>query len=870
VETKVTLDLIGLKCAACTAAVERAVGKIPGVKSASANLATRRGTFVFDPKKVSVKDIITAIRKTGYDAALPEPPLIAPPPALRGAAPGGPAAQVRLEVHGMSCAACALAIEGRLKQEPGVKDARINFAANTVTVDYLPDRVDLERIRHAINAIGYHAGDVVGGPPGKQGAAADHAADAHGGHHHGGASRDEVADARRRMILAWVLAAPVIVLMAVEMARGHGGGQMAGHAGMYHGILVLDALIVALSVPVLFIAGSNVYRSAWLSAIHGYPNMDVLIALGTLSSLATGVMKLAGMAIDSYAAVAAMIMGIHLTGRYLEAKARGRASDAVRRLLKLAAKTARLVTPEGEQEIPITALKPGDVFAVRPGEKIATDGTVVSGHTSVDESIATGESMPVEKREGDEVIGATINQAGKIKVKATRVGETTFLAQVARAVQEFQEQKVPIQRLADRITAYFVPTVLVISLVTLVLWLLFPEALAAARDALAFLPVGAAATTLTLAVFAAVAVLVISCPCALGLATPTAIMVGSGVGAELGILLRSAEAVQTARNARVVALDKTGTLTQGKPSVVAVVPAAGVDEAGLLKTAAALERASEHPIARAVVEAAVARGMAAERDLGEPEEFAAKAGLGVRAKLAGRSVVLGKLDFVRSAGVDVSPLEGKVQQIEARGHTVVAVGADGKLLGVIGVADTLKPDSVEAIRALKHLGLKVVMITGDNEPTAKAIASQVGIDDVFANVLPTDKALKVRGIRERYGTVVMVGDGINDAPALAEADVGIAIGTGTDIAMESSDITLAGGSLLGVVRAIALSRAIFAKIKQNLFWAFFYNVVAIPLAALGILHPIIAEAAMALSSINVVTNSLRLRRARKRLAEHAG
>ena len=483
------------------------------------------------------------------------------------------------------------------------------------------------------------------------------------------------------MVLAWALAAPVIVLMAVEMARGHGGGLMAGHPGMYHGSLVLDALIVALSLPVLFYAGSSVYRSAWLSATHGYPNMDVLIALGTLASLSTGVMKLAGMAIDSYAAVAAMIMGIHLTGRYLEARARGRASDAVQRLLKLAAKTAKVITGGVEREVPISALRQGDVFVVRPGEKIATDGTVVSGHTSVDESIATGESMPVEKREGDEVIGATINQTGTVNVKATKVGEATFLAQVARAVQEFQEQKVPIQKLADRITAYFVPAVLVISLITFILWLLFPAALVGVRDALAFLPVNAAATKLTLAVFAAVAVLVISCPCALGLATPTAIMVGSGVGAELGILLRSAEAVQTVRDARVVALDKTGTLTLGKPSVVEIVAAEGFDETGLLKTAAAMERASEHPIARAVVEAAVARGVATERDLEHPEDFVSEPGLGLRAKISGRNVVLGKLDFVKSAGVDVSGLDATAREIESRGRTVVALAADSKYPG---------------------------------------------------------------------------------------------------------------------------------------------------------------------------------------------
>jgi Cu+-exporting ATPase len=783
---QIVLDLIGLRCAACAAAVERAVGKLDGVKSASANLASKKGTFVVDPAKVSVTDIVKAIRGAGYDAVVPAVIPVEVPPAHAGHKATGPI-----------CEACAP----------------------------VP--------------------------------------------HHGPAGVDEVSAARRRMIQAWALAGPVIVLMAIEMVRGH-GAHGAAHGGMAPTSMLLDLLIVVLSLPVLFYAGRGVYRSAWLSAIHGYPNMDVLIALGTLASLATGVMKLAGMRIDSYAAVAAMIMGIHLTGRYLEARARGKASDAVQRLLKLAAKTARVLTAEGEKEMPVAALRPGDVFVVRPGEKIPTDGVVVSGHTTVDESIATGESMPVDKREGDEVIGATINHTGAVNVKATKVGEETFLAQVAKAVEQFQEQKVPIQKLADRITAYFVPAVLVISLVTFLVWMLFPSALVAVRDALAFLPVSAAAATLTLAVFAAVAVLVISCPCALGLATPTAIMVGGGVGAELGILLRSAEAVQTVKDARVVALDKTGTLTSGKPSVVEIVTAAGVDEARLMRTAAAMERSSEHPIARAVVEAAgavEAPGVTPpQTPLPALDDFSAEPGLGLKGRVAGRQVVLGKVAFVRSAGIDILAIEGTAREMESRGRTVVAVGEEGKLVGLIGVADTLKPDSIGAIQALKDLGLRVVMITGDNEATARAIAAQAGIDDVFANVLPTEKALKVREIRRRHGTVVMVGDGINDAPALAEADVGIAIGTGTDIAMESSDITLVGGSLFGIVRAIKLSRAIFAKIRQNLFWAFFYNVVAIPLAALGILHPIIAEAAMALSSVNVVTNSLRLRRARRGLA----
>jgi P-type Cu+ transporter len=742
-ETRVTIELAGLKCAACVANIERAVRRLPGVASASANLATSQGTFVFDPGKVTVDDIVKVIRSIGYDAIVP-------------AAQERPALGTRKE--------------------------------------------------------------------------------------------NEVRSARRSMILAWALAIPVMLLMAVGMAR-HG----------HHHTMALDGLIVALSLPVVFYAGFGTLRSAWLSISHGFPNMDVLIALGTVSSLATGVMKLAGMKIDSYAAVAAMIMAIHLTGRFLEARARGRASDAVQRLLKLAAKTANVVTAEGEKQVAIADLKPGDVFIVRPGEKIPTDAVVVSGRTTIDESIATGESMPVEKGEGDEVIGATINQSGTINARATKVGEETFLAQVARAVQEFQEGKVPIQRLADRITAYFVPAILVLSLVTFLVWMFLPGA--------AHLPwVEAGAARITLAVFAAVAVLVISCPCALGLATPTAIMVGGGVGAELGILLRSAEAVQTIKDAQVIAIDKTGTLTMGKPSVVETVPAEGFDEAGLLRLAAAAEYASEHPIARAIVEAAaLSKAVATTTELERPQDFESEAGLGITVTISGKKVIVGRPDFVQAGGVALGGYRNTAVEIQSRGRTAVAVAEDGRLVGLIGVADTLKPDSKDAIRAMKSMGLRVIMITGDNEVTARAIAAQCGIDGVFANVLPTEKALKVREIRRQYGKVVMVGDGINDAPALAEADVGIALGTGTDIAMESSDITLAGASLMGVVRSIKLSRAIFAKIRQNLFWAFFYNVIAIPVAALGLLHPIIAESAMALSSVNVVTNSLRLRRIKRSL-----
>jgi Cu+-exporting ATPase len=731
---------------------------------------------------------------------------------------GGSVEKASLTLTGLHCAACVQRVEKAVASMPGVESAAVNLATFTGTFVFDPSRVSMDDIAARIKETGYGVADTGAAEP-----------------------PDETGAAKKRMVSAWTFAAPVILLMILEMT----GLWRSG---------ISDILMIVLSLPVLFYAGGGVYVSAWKSTRTGAPNMDVLIALGTLAALSTGIMKAFGMGIASYAAVAAMIMGIHLTGRYLEARARGRASEAVQKLLKLAANTARLITPDGEKEVPAGDLKAGDLFLVRPGEKIATDGVVEKGRSSVDESIATGESLPVEKGEGDEVIGATINQVGTITVKATRVGEDTFLSQVAKAVQEFQEQKVPIQKLADRVTAVFVPVILALSLVTFLVWLMVP--------ALANLPwVDAGASTLTLAVFAAVAVLVISCPCALGLATPTAIMVGGGVGAELGILFRNPEAIQLARKIKVVALDKTGTLTQGNPSVVEIWCMEGFDESHLLRLAAALEYASEHPIARAVLDKARKAGI----EPPEPEDFASEPGMGLRARVDGKEIVLGKLDFLEARGIDAGGLTGTADELQQRGQTIAAVAEDGKAVGLIGVADTIKSESVEALASLHFLGLKTVMITGDNEVTARAIADLCNIDEVISDVLPTEKAMKVREIRERYGTVAMVGDGINDAPALAEADVGIAIGTGTDIAIESADITLVSGNLNGAVRAIALSRAIFSKIRQNLFWAFFYNVIAIPVAGLGLLHPMIAEAAMALSSVNVVTNSLRLRGVKRTL-----
>ncbi len=793
------LDLKGLRCAACARNVEKAVGKRRGVQRVSVSFATSTASVEFDPDAVSPHDIIEAIREAGYDAS------------IRGR-------EVRLRIEGITCAACVQRIQAALKIHEGVIDVSVSRSTKIATVTYQPDIVEIGALLRTINSLGYHAEveTTLGGED------------------------KETEHARALMRRAWLFATPVIVIMLVSMAGVES--------------LLLEYLILILTIPVLFLVGRNVYLSAWHSLRVLSPNMDVLISLGTLSSFSTGLMRLAGMQIESYVAVSAMIMAIHLTGRYLEAKARGKASQAVQSLLTLGAKKARVERDGKEIEIAIEHLEVGDIFIVKPGEKIATDGIVVEGTTTVDESMATGESMPVEKQPGDEVLGATLNQTGIIRVRATKVGEETFLAQVARAVEQFQAEKMPIQRLVDKVTSIFVPTIIAIAVATFFLWLLVP--------ALAHLPwVQEGSSALTLAIYAGVAVLVIACPCALGLATPTAIMVGGGVGAQCGILLRTADAIQRIRDVKAVVFDKTGTLTIGKPSVTITIPNEGYTEDDLLLIAASAEQTSQHPIARAIVDEALKRNHKLRRPTGSIN----KPGEGIAVTCNGRVVLVGKISFLSSRGVSIGNHE-ELRALEAQGTTVVGVAEQDRFVGAIGISDRLKPDAPKAITMLKQMGLTVIMLTGDNETTARAVARECGIDQVVANVLPTDKALKIRELKNTYSSIAMVGDGINDAPALVEADVGIAIGTGTDIAIESSDITLVGGSPLGVVRAITLSKAILSKIKQNLFWAFFYNSLAIPLASLGFLHPIIAETAMALSSVNVVTNSLRLKKVRKLLS----
>ncbi len=818
---QVTLPIEGMTCASCVNHVENGLREVSGVSEVQVNLAAEKATVVFDNGTVPLTTLIQAVQDTGYDVATEK---------------------VYLPIGGMTCASCVAHVEGALAGIPGAVSVNVNLATEKASVEYVPTLTGLPDFRRAVAEVGY---EVL--PTAEERAEEE-------------LSREvrKMQNARRRMLLAWAFTIPIILWMLPEM--------LLGLAWPNETVFKLGMLLLA--APVLFWVGRRTYVAAWRSTTHGAPNMDALIAMGTGASFLTGIATFFA-PIPTYAGVAAMIMAFHLTGRYVEASAKGRASQAIRKLLELGAKTARILVDGVEQEVHIDEVQPGDVMVVRPGEKIPTDGIVVEGESAVDESMATGESMPVNKGPGDELIGATVNQDGLLKVRATRVGKDTFLAQVVRLVEQAQGTKVPIQAFADRVTAVFVPIVIVVALLTFLAWLLFPDALRPiAVWASRFLPwVDPSLNTFTLALITTVSVLVIACPCALGLATPTALMVGSGIGAENGILIRSGEAIQAMRDVRVVVFDKTGTLTKGKPEVTDQIPnpESQISNDELLRWAASVEVGSEHPLGKAVVRKAEELGIA----LGNLTDFEALRGKGVRGVVDGKSVLVGRRTLMEENGVETAAMEDEMRRLENEGKTamLVAVDEDGvrvgvpNLFGSLAVADTLKDDAAAAVRELKAVGLRTVMITGDNQRTAQAIARQVGIDHVLAEVLPEDKLVEVKRLQaETDGLVAMVGDGINDAPALTQADVGIAIGSGTDIAIEAADVTLVRGELSGVVSAVKLSRATFNKVVQGLFWAFFYNVVMIPLAILGMMHPVLAEIAMATSSITVVTNANLLRR----------
>ncbi|MDQ3410531.1 MAG: heavy metal translocating P-type ATPase, partial [Chloroflexota bacterium] len=830
-----TLPITGMTCASCVRRVEKALVKVAGVAEASVNLATENARVSYDPALVQPAQLTAAVARAGYGVR--ELPAAAPasPPAPTPPAPD-PNGEVILPIDGMTCASCVGRVERALAQVPGVTSANVNLATEKASVSYDPDVVDLSQLSAAVEKAGYQVGalptpSAIRGTSTAPSAPAADPADARA------RERDrEIADLKRKSLVSLVVGLVMMGLMFIPSPVA---------------MMELAPLLLIAATVVQFWAGKVFYQAAWAAAKHGGTNMNTLVAVGTSAAygysafvtLWPGLSARWGFEFHLYYESAVIIIALILMGRWLEARAKQRTGEAIKALMGLQAKTARVIRDGVEQDIPVERVVAGDLVRVRPGEKVPVDGVVVEGRSALDESMLTGESLPVEKAPGDSVIGATLNKTGGFVFRATKVGAETTLAQIVKLVEAAQGSKAPMQKLADTISSYFVPVVLVLAVATFGAWLLFGP-------------------SLTFALTAAIAVLVIACPCALGLAAPTAIMVGTGKAAENGILVRGGEALEQTRKVNTIVLDKTGTLTRGKPAVTGIVAANGLPEHDLLRLAAAVEVGSEHPLGEAIVARAKELGI----DLPKAEDFASITGKGVQGRVDGRDIVLGNRALMDQAGISLNGLEERGQELARSGATPMYVAVGGEGAGLIAVADTLRPESREAIEQLKALGLDVWMLTGDNRATAEAIAREVGIEHVLAEVLPEQKAAKVKALQAEGKTVAMVGDGINDAPALAQADLGIAIGTGTDVAMAASDITLIGGDLRTIVTAIALSRRTVATIKQGLFWAFAYNVVLIPVAmgllfpVFGVLlSPVLAAAAMAMSSVSVVTNALRLR-----------
>ncbi|MBA4804205.1 MAG: cadmium-translocating P-type ATPase [Brevundimonas sp.] len=806
------IPVLGMTCASCVGRVEKAIRAAPGVKSATVNLAAERARVELD-EVGSPAAVTQAIRSAGYE------------PIER---------TLELKIGGMTCASCVGRVERALKAAPGVLDASVNLATERATVRVLEGAADLRALTDAVAGAGYTA--EAAAPP-----------DATSGDREQAARAAEIHSLGRAVAIAGAATLPLFVVeMALHFVPGAHDWLM-GTLGMTPWRIVSFVL----ATFVLFGPGLRFYRKGVPNLVRLTPDMNSLVVLGAtaawaFSTVATFVPRWlpAGTA-NVYFEAAAVIVTLILVGRWFEARAKGQTSQAIRRLVTLQAKTARVERDGSEIELPIDQVTPGDVIAVRPGERIPVDGSVLSGASFVDESMLTGEPVPVEKGEGAKVVGGTINTTGAFRFRAEKVGAETVLAQIVRMVEAAQGAKLPIQALVDRVTSWFVPVVIAIAAVTFGVWLAFGP-----QPALGF------------ALVNAVAVLIIACPCAMGLATPTSIMVGTGRAAELGVLFRKGEALQALQGVEVVAFDKTGTLTAGRPELTDLAVADGFIEDEVLALVAALETRSEHPIARAILKAAEARGLAVP----EPETFSSRPGYGAEGRVAGRAVEVGADRLMRDLGHDLSAFADQAERLGEEGKSPLYAAVDGRLAAVIAVADPIKPTTPAAIAAIHALGLKVAMITGDNRRTAEAVARRLGIDEVRAEVLPDGKVAAIRALQDGDRRVAFVGDGVNDAPALAAADVGLAVGGGTDVAIESADVVLIGGDLRGAVNAIALSRATMRNIRQNLVWAFGYNVVLIPVAA-GLLFPLfgwllspmLAAGAMALSSVSVLTNALRLR-----------
>jgi Cu+-exporting ATPase len=809
--TKASIPITGMTCTTCALTVEKGLAETPGVEKAAVNFASEKASIEYDPGKTNLTKLAHAVSELGYAVATRKS--IYP-------------------VGGMTCASCVAHVEDALKDVPGVISVGVNLGSEKATVEYIEGTTWAE-MKKAVEDAGYELGKEIEGLEDVS-----------------ETSQREVRKVRNRFIVAGILTVPIVVMMLTPMFTG------------------MNYLLWALATPVQFWAGWRFYKGAWGALKHRTSDMNTLIAVGSsaayiysvIATVFPGVFTSNGIKANVYFDTSAAIITLILLGRYLEARAKGQTSEAIKKLIGLQPKTAIVFRNGQEQQIPIEEVVTGDLIQVKPGERVPVDGIVREGYSSLDESMITGESIPVEKKPGDEVIGATINKTGSFKFEATKIGKDTTLARIVRLVEEAQGSKAPVQKLADVIAGYFVPIVIGIAVVTFLVWFF-----------------AGPSPHLTYAFLNFVAVLVIACPCALGLATPTAIIVSTGKGAEQGILIRSADTLERAHKINAVLLDKTGTLTLGKPSVTDIIAAAGYSRDEVLRLAASAEKNSEHSLAEAIVKTAAEKKLA----LFTTSQFSAMPGLGIEAVVDGKQIVLGNLKLIEEKKLILDELVFRANELVSAGKTVMFLSVDGQGAGLIALADTIKPEAQKVVHQLHKMGIEVAMVTGDNQRTAEAIARQAGIDRVFAEVLPEHKADEVKKLQGEGKVVAMVGDGINDAPALAQADVGIAIGTGTDVAMETGDITLIRGELHGIVTAISLSKQTMRTIRQNLFWAFAYNVILIPVAAgvlyfvfkngtvpsglkfalgdRGFLNPILAAAAMALSSITVVTNSLRLR-----------